>query len=121
TIARLDLARAFALRSQPSLLAKLAPPALRDVAKSWASKVGQRKVEPGLLASVLAELAARDGIKLGSDASSRSIVKTSVHTPLENKLDTWFRSEARLALGVLAVLQPMHVKDIDASISGDDR
>jgi hypothetical protein len=55
------------------------------------------------------------------DAASRSIVTKSEHTPSETDIDPWFRFEARLALGVLAALEPKDVTQVDAGIVGEDR
>lgn len=120
-VARMDVARAFALRSQPAVLRKLAPSELRAAAQQWVERVGQRSVTAGLLAKVLSDLASRDGVGLATDGASRSVVTTGGHTPPEDKVDDWFRFEARLALGVLAVLKPQQLHEIDAGISGDDR
>ena len=121
TITRVDLARSFALRSQPAILRKLAQPVVATVAQAWVGKVGTRTVASGLLARVLKTLAERDGVKLTVDALSRSAVTTSTRTPLESKIDPWFQFEARLALSVLAALPPAEVQTVDAGVTGDDR
>lgn len=121
TIARLDLARAFALRNQPEVLLKLAPASVHDAAQAWAKRVSDRNFLAGLLAKAISELADREGVHLDLDPMSRSLVTATAHTPEEDKLDPWFRFEARLALGVLAGLSPRDVQEVDASISGDDR
>ncbi len=120
-VARTDVARAFALRSQPAVLRKFAPPELRIAAQAWADRIGQRTVAAGLLATALTDLAGRDGIRLTSDGQSRSIVTTGGHTPPEDQVDDWFRFEARLALGVLAALPAQHLQELDAGIAGEDR
>jgi hypothetical protein len=121
SIPRMDLARAFALRSQPGILAKLAGLALGEMARMWADKVRERRVTPGLLAGVLKALAERDGLHFVTDGSSRSMVATSRHTPPEDQIDLWFQFEARLALQVLASLPAHEVLAVDAGITGDDR
>jgi hypothetical protein len=121
TIRRIDLARAFALRSQPEVLAKLANASLEGVTRAWLDKVGSRTVPPGLLAGVLKALSERDGITLGTDASSRAVVRASARTPPEDQIDAWFQFEARLALRVLAALPPHSVRTVEAGICGDDR
>ena len=118
---RIDLARSFALRSQPAILASLAPARLAGVVRAWADRIGARKVPSGLLAGVLKALAERDGVKLTTDTSSRSVVTISTHTPPENQIDPWFQFEARLALQVLAALPPQEVGTVDAGLTGDDR
>lgn len=120
-IPRTDLARAFALRSRPDVLIKLAPTNVERHAQEWAGRVGQRSTVPGLLAHVLKELVSRNGIALTTEDSSRVMVTTTEHTPPEEKVDPWFRYEARLALKVLANLPRQKVPDVDATISGADR
>ncbi len=121
SIGRIELARAFALRSQPAVLAGLAPPNLAATANDWASRVGQGSMESGALAQALAVLADRDGIRLTTDGSSRSVLTTPPHTPAESEIDPWFRFEARLALAVLATLAPTQLDDVAAVLSAEDR
>jgi hypothetical protein len=121
TITRMDLARSFALRSQPAILNKLAPPVLGEIAQAWVDKVGTRAVASGSLTRVLRTLAARGGVRLTTDASSRSVVSTSTGTQPEDKIAPWFQFEARLALQVLAALPPQKVGIVDAGVTGDDR
>ncbi len=120
-VARMDVARAFALRSQPAVLRRFAPPELRAAAQGWADRVGQRTIPAGLLATALSDLAGRDGIRLTTDRRSQSIVTTGDHTPSADKVDAWFRFEAKLALGVLSALPSQHLQELDAGISGEDR
>ena len=63
TITRMDLARSFALRSQPVILKKLAAPALW---KSFRHGLTRSALEPllGRSARVLRSLAGRDGVEL---------------------------------------------------------
>lgn len=121
TITRMDLARSFALRSKPAILKKLARPLVAQIAQAWADKVGTRAVASGLLARVLKTLAERDGVKLTTDTSLRSVVTTSTGTPPEDKIAPWFQFEARLALQVLAALPPQEVGTVDDGMTGDDR
>jgi hypothetical protein len=121
TMRRTDLARAFALRARPDLLVQLAPPALSQTAQGWAHKVGQRVIAPGLLATKLRELSARSGVKLMTDASSRSVVIVSPSAPPDSDIAPWFRFEARLALHVLRSQTELSLGTIDALIIGDDR
>ena len=117
----MDLGRAFALRSQPSILAKLVPPAFAEAASAWSDRVGQRDVTPGALAQGLSDLAERNGVQLATDGESRSVVAASEQTPANDKIDTWFRFEARLALAVLDALPPAQLTDVDGALSADDR
>lgn len=121
SMARLDVARAFALRNQPDLVQKLAVPELQGTAHAWADRGGKRVMPTGLLASVLSDLASRDVIRLTTDRASHSILTVGPHTPAEDKIDAWFRFEARLALRVLSTLQPGQTQEVEASIAGDDR
>jgi hypothetical protein len=121
TITRIDLARSFALRSQPATLNNLARPPLAEIAQAWTDKVGSRTIASGQLSKVLKTLAERDGVKLTVDSLSHSVVTASTGTPPENKIDPWFQFEARLALGVLAALPPPEVQTVDAGMTGDDR
>jgi hypothetical protein len=118
---RTDLARAFALRSQPNLLVRLAPPALSRAAQKWASKIPHRAVAPGLLAAKLRELSNRSGLELTTDASSHSVVKVSSYSGGDSNIDPWFRFEARLALHVLRSQPELAIGTIDATVAGDDR
>ncbi|HHH31791.1 MAG TPA: SAM-dependent DNA methyltransferase [Polyangiaceae bacterium] len=120
-VRRTELARAFVLWSHPSITARLAPGHLATATNEWASKVGQRSVASGTLAQALTTLADRGGITLTTDEASRSLVTTSDRTPAEDKLDAWYRFEARLALDVLAAQPPAGIEAIDASMSGEDR
>lgn len=121
TIPRTDLARAFVLRARPVLLAQFAPTALAHAVDEWVSKVGPRSLVPGLFASVLGELSSRSGVKLTTDASSRSAVSLGPSTPPNDRIDPFFRFEARLALHVLRS-QPEHaLETIDAEFTGEDR
>lgn len=121
TIPRKELARAFALCARPDLLVQMAPTTLVQPAQNWANKVGQRAVAPGLLAAVLRELSSRDGVKLTTDASSRTIVTVSPSTPSDDRIDPWFRFESRLALHVLRSQTERALVTIDASVTGADR
>jgi hypothetical protein len=118
---RTDLARAFALRSQPDLITRIAPPALAGAAQTWASRVGQRSAVPGLLVGALKALSDRNGVDLTTDASSHSLVRINSSTPTDNQIDPWFRFEARLACQVLTALSVQTVRTIDAAITGGDR
>jgi hypothetical protein len=121
TIPRTDLARAFALRTRPDLLTQLAPAGLAQLVQSWASKVGQRAVAPGLLAAALRALSDRSGVELTADASLQSVVKLSPSTPSDDQIDPWFRFEARLALYVLRSQAGRALRLIDAVVTGEDR
>jgi hypothetical protein len=120
SITRTDLARAFALRARPALLAQLAPSSIPQ-ASEWAKKVEQRSVAQGVLAETLRTLAARDGLTLGVDADSKSTVSTSQNTPAEDRIDPWFQFEAHIAFQVLRAQPTSSFKAIDASLTGDDR
>ncbi len=120
-IARTDLARAFALRSNPDLLLRLAPAEVQEGARDWAARVGTRSVSGGTLARTLRALADRQGIRLATDDGGRSIVETTGHTPSADQLDPWYRFEARLALIVLDALAPDAASEVDASLRDEDR
>jgi hypothetical protein len=119
SIPRTELARAFVLRSHPSLLKRLAPPELQATAGTWGERVSDRKVKDGALAEALATLANRDGIKLTTDASGQSLVAASAHTPPEAQIDEWYRFEARLALRVLAALPAVSAQEVDSVVPDD--
>lgn len=121
SLPRMDVARAFALRCHPRLLWKFAPSDLQLKVSGWADQVGQRTVAAGLLASVLADLASRDIVRLTTEKASRSVVTIGPEMPTEDEVDAWFRFEARLALRVLSSLQPEQVQEIEQGIMGDDR
>lgn len=120
-IRRLDLARAFALRSQPELLARLAPAEIGRQTAEWINKVGQRNVAPGVLAGALRVLSDRAAVELGVDDTAHSTVKVCLNMPAENQIDPWFQYEARLALQVLKSQAENAVQTIDASLSDTDR
>jgi len=121
TIARTELARAFVLRSQPSLLRRLAPSDIQGTAATWASRIANRSVDAGALAGAVAALADRNGISLTTDAAGRAVVASATHTPPEAQIDEWFRFEARLALRVLAAVPAASVQEVDSVISDADR
>ncbi|MCA9671388.1 MAG: N-6 DNA methylase [Myxococcales bacterium] len=118
-IDRIQLARAFALRSQPATLARLAPAALQEQANAWRDRVASREVANGALAQALNELADREGVSLTS-AGGRALVEATAHTPPEEKIDPWYRFEARLALAVLDELPSAEVSQIDREIPAED-
>jgi len=120
-VRRMDLSRAFALRNQPAVLVELAPGVLKATAKQWAGRVGPRSITPGLLSSVLGELADRDGVRLAVDPLGRSVVAATPNTPADEELDDWFRFEADLALGVLSALGAHHLGTVDQRIATEDR
>lgn len=120
TLARTELARAFALRARPELLEQLAPTWLVE-ASQWATKVGSRAVAQGLLAGTLKNLAERGGIAIGTDGDSRSTVTATQNAPPEHRIDPWFRFEAQIALQVLRAQQPNAFEAIDDCLAGDDR
>jgi hypothetical protein len=121
TAARIDLARAFALRARPALLKRLAPASLKREVAHWVSSVGSRSVKAGLLASTLSELAGRNGISLGTNSESRATVSAGPHTPTEAQIDAWFHFEANLALKVLRAQPEKKFSAIDKALTGADR
>jgi hypothetical protein len=120
TLTRAELARAFALRARPDLLSRLAPNSFPE-AHAWATKVGTRSVAAGLLAAALKMLSDGDGIVVGTDGERRSTVSTSHRTPPEDRIDAWFRFEARLALEVLRAQPAGGLGSVDEVLTGDDR
>ncbi|MDQ3363901.1 MAG: BREX-2 system adenine-specific DNA-methyltransferase PglX [Myxococcota bacterium] len=121
TAIRMHLARAFALRARPGLMKRLAPPSLKREVAHWVATVGSRSVKAGLLASTLSELAARNGVSLGTNSESRATVSTSPHTPAEAQIDAWFHFEANLALKVLRAQPEEKFSVIDKALTGGDR
>lgn len=121
TISRTDLARAFALRGMPSVLLELAPTKLIEKARQWVAKRSAQTLPDGQMAASLGALSSRSGVALGIDAASRAVVKTSVTTPAESKIDDWFRFEARLLLSVLRAQPNEALKTIDTGLKGNDR
>jgi hypothetical protein len=119
-ITRVDLARAFVLRSHPSLLRRLAPSSLSQAAE-WAARVSARVVAEGLLVATLRQLQERGGVTLSVSADSQSVVSVSPNTPPEDRMDPWFRFEARLALQVLRAQATRGVEAVDGTFAGDDR
>ena len=121
SISRLRLARALALRSDPDLLARVAPPDLQPKAVAWAARAVRGSASAGTLASTLQALSDRDGVRLTTDGTSQSVVSTSPHTPAEEQLDAWFRFEARLALRVLDALPATSLGEVDSMLADADR
>lgn len=119
TLPRIELARAFALRTRPDLLTRFAPRSLTQ-AEKWATKIGTRSVAQGTFAATLRTLSERDGVILGIDTESRTTVSASASTPAEDQLDPWFRFEARLALEVLRAQPANSFEEIDATLAGED-
>ena len=76
TMTRMDLARAFALRSKT-------------------------QTRCGLM-DALQALADRSGVTLDVNASGRSIVTVNGHTPASDKIDPWFHREAQRLLRAIA-------------------
>jgi hypothetical protein len=121
SLPRMDVAHAYALRCRPSMIRKFAPSEVQPKASEWADRVGQPTAAAGLLANVLKDLASRGALRLTTDEASRTIVAVSPHTPAEAEVDAWFRFEARLALRVLAALQPGQLQEVQRGITGEDR
>lgn len=120
TIARMDLARAFVLRSSPSLLQTHAPTSLVQAAE-WAARVNARDVPAGRLAAILRHLEERGAVSFAVSAVSQSIVTVGPNTPPEDQIDPWFRFEARLALAVLRTVPVPALETIDGRLTGADR
>jgi hypothetical protein len=121
SLRHLDLGRAFALWSKPTLLLESAPPELVDKANDWAARVSQRTIVGGTLRQTLEWLADRQAASWSTDDASRVVVNTTLHTPDESKIDPWIRFEARLVLAVLASLPPEQAVDVDVGLSDEDR
>lgn len=119
-IGRMDLARAFALRSQPKLLVKLASGTVAPAANEWAERVGTRNVVSGQLVVMLRHLESRSGIRLLTD-NSRSMVGHGEHTPSIDLIDPWSIFEARLSMAVLDNLAPNDLVELDSGFSGEER
>lgn len=121
SIRRIELARAFALRSMSSLLLKLAPAHLGDKPSQWAARRSAQSLADGQMVTTLAALSSRCAVALSTDAAGRALVKTSATTPNENKIDEWFRFEARLLLNVLRSQAREALRTIDSGLQGNDR
>lgn len=119
-IRRGDLARAFALRNQPELLARFAPSELAEVVRRWRAVVGAQRPQ-GMLAGALKELAARGGVEVATDEGGRSVVKLNANTPASDQIGEWYRFEASLAMHVLRAVPMTNVAAVDAVVTGDDR
>jgi hypothetical protein len=118
---RVELARAFALLSDPDLLSKHVPADSAEVTAQWASRAVSRSASAGTFTNVLTDLASRDVIRIEVDAqTSRTIVTTTSLTPPEDQLDPWFRFEARLALRVIDNLASDGSESLDALIAARD-
>ncbi len=116
TIPIIDLARAFALWSQPKRLARAAPSHLSDRVEEWLRRADSRTVPPGTLARVLRELVDRGVFRRIVDESSRSAVSTTATTPSEERLLEWYRFEARLALNVLVGMPADAVAELESEV-----
>jgi hypothetical protein len=119
TITRLELARAFAILTKPELLQGLARGSA-DVS-AWADGVTARAIPEGQLRVTLKQLAAGRGVKLSTDSRGQSTVNLGPKTPSEDRLNAWFRIEARLALGVLRALPADAFATVDEAMSVEDR
>jgi hypothetical protein len=119
-IRRSDLARAFALRSRPELLTRLAPVAVKAVATEWAKSM-KAATMTGTLAAVLSDLAGRSGVDITIDAEGRSMVKLNANAPALDEIEDWYRFEASLVVHVLKSLPATNVAAVDAAVGGDDR
>jgi len=120
-IARAHVARAFALRSDPDLLVRLAPANFEDSAQQWAQRVGTRAVLRGTLARTIRALVERDGIRQITDSGGSVLLEATSHTPDAARLDDWYIFEAQLALAVLDALPAESLGAVDGSMSGEDR
>lgn len=112
------LARAFALRSQPSLLVQFAPTSLATAARAWVESAGI----PGMATArqIVGTLVERDALRWISAGETDMWIATSPHTPGEAQLAEWFRYEARLLLAVVDALPPVSIDALDAELSVND-
>lgn len=121
SVPRMQLARAFALRSQPRLLGKFASDDLSPKAHEWGDAVDQRVTPAGTLAKTLVGLASRNGVRNTTDGLSRAIVNLGPSAPREFDLDAWFRFEARLVLSALHNVGTPNLQELAAALAEADR
>jgi hypothetical protein len=121
SLSRLDLARAFVLRSRSDSMVKYASPELAPTARKWAERVGMRTVEDGALSGAIRGLIQRRGIALSVDSEGRPQLTTTEHTRPESQIGEWYRFEAHLALAVLRGSSLSAKQAIGETLSGSDR
>jgi hypothetical protein len=115
------LARAFALRNQPSLILGFVPPSLVPSATAWAAESGSQAVPTVTARTALNELEDRNAIQWLTGDAAPARIATTRHTPAESQLDPWFRFEARLLLAVLDAVNTADTTKFDVGVAGEDR
>jgi hypothetical protein len=116
-----DLINAFALRTDPPLMVRLASGAMSASVQTWATQVGEIGATSVTLYSTLKTLVDREGLQWALDDSSKPKIETTPHTPPESQIHPWFRVEARLALSVLRTLPAVQLNGLKAALPADDR
>ena len=105
TIAIRDIAHAFVVTRNPKLMSKNLPEALRCDFRHWLYVINetttQRSDNSGIMGCALGRLFDGDAVRLGPKYESRATVVPSPFAFSEDRIDPWFRFEARLALRII--------------------
>jgi hypothetical protein len=116
---RIDLARAFALLSDPNLLSSHFAPAVAPEVVRWADRIHGRSFPAGTFANALTGFHVRGVVQIKA-AGSQTIVSTTAATPSEDQIDPWFRFEASLALRAVANLKSTGLDALDSVLAAQD-
>jgi hypothetical protein len=119
SVARTTLARAYSLRSQPTVLRGLASGEVASVAAGWSSAIAPRETSAALF-PLLTDLESRGAVRFDLKAGEAT-VERGASTPTLEDVGAWHDFEARLVLQVLAILGAPQLARVDAGLSDDAR
>lgn len=119
SVGRATLARAYSLRTQPTVLRDLAPVNASSIATEWLTAVSARVSSTPLL-PLLKTLELRGAVSFDVKAGEAT-VERAVNTPSSADIGAWYDFEARLALQVVGSLGTQQLVLVDAGLSDDAR
>ena len=99
---------------------QLAAPTVASRIRAWSSKVSDRAVPAGTLIRAVRDLEGRGALRLTATPSG-SMVTAGPHTPPEEKLDPWYRFEARLVRAVLPLVPAAQLAEIAEALSTEEK
>lgn len=119
SVGRATLARAYSLRTQPTVLLGLAPVIASSVATEWMTAVSPRASLTPLL-PLLKTLELRGAVSFDVKAG-QATVERGASTPSSVDIGAWYDFEARLVLQVVDSLGALQLAQVDAGLSDDAR
>jgi hypothetical protein len=119
SVGRATLARAYSLRTQPTVLLGLVPVIASSVATEWVTAVSPRASLTPLL-PLLKTLELRGAVSFDVKAGEAT-VERGASTPSSVDIGAWYDFEARLVLHVVVSLGTLQLAQVDAGLSDDAR